>query len=144
APPWSARRASRSTSPTTRSSPRMRCRPSSGRAFGAVSMIVPLVVASLVLGVLGAAQADQKSRKRKVDRRVAQLRGDLEDTSQRVEAAIRALHRAESRLPAAQARVASVRGRLAAAQARDAMLADRLQVAEAKLARAEKRIARTV
>jgi murein DD-endopeptidase MepM/ murein hydrolase activator NlpD len=109
-----------------------------------VVLVVSLMVASLVIGVLGSAQADQKSRKRKVDRKVSQLRNDLEDTSQRVVAALRSLHRAESKLPAAQARVARVRGRLAAAQARDAMLADKLQVAVAEVASAQQKIVETV
>src|SRR4051794_11882056 len=122
----------------------MRRRPLPRRALGAVTMLVSLLIASLVLGMLGSAQADQKSKKHKVDRRVAALRNDLENTSQRVEAAIRSLHRAERKLAPAQARVARVRGQLAAAQARDAMLADKLQVAEAEVARAEKKIARTV
>lgn len=102
-----------------------------------------LVVTALVLGVLGTAQADDKARKRKVDKRISSLRNDLESSSQRLEAAIHSLHRAESQLKAAQARVARVRGRLAAAQARDAALAEQLAVAVAEVQRAEKQIAQT-
>lgn len=117
----------------------MRCRPLPPRLL----LTVLLVAASLVLGVLATAQADDKARKRTVDKRISALRNDLENTSQRVEAAIRDLNRAESRLPTAQARVARVRGRLAAAQARDAMLAGKLRVAVAEVRRAQARIAKT-
>ncbi|MGZ4594813.1 MAG: murein hydrolase activator EnvC family protein [Actinomycetes bacterium] len=107
-------------------------------------LIVTLIAASLVLGVLGpTAQADDKARKRSVDKKISQLRGDLEDTSRRLENAINALHQAESKLKSAQAHVAKVRGQLAAAQARDAMLAGKLRLAVAEVDRAEKEIAAT-
>jgi len=102
-----------------------------------------IVLATLLLGVLSTAQADDKDRKRAVDKRIAQLKGDLEDTSQRLVEAIHSLRRAESQLASAQAAVARLRGRLAAAQARDRMLAAQLDEAKAEVARAEKEIART-
>ena len=40
-----------------------------------------IVLATLLLGVLSTAQADDKDRKRAVDKRIAQLKGDFEDTS---------------------------------------------------------------
>ena len=106
-------------------------------------LTVTIVLASLCLGVLSSAQADDKTRKRAVDKRISQLKNDLEDTSQRLVAAIHSLHKAESQLAAAQARVARLHGQLAAAQARDKMLAGQLDAAEAEVARAEKQIART-
>ena len=101
-------------------------------------LIVTVVLASLSVGVLSSAQADDKSRKRAVDKRISQLKGDLEDTSQRLVAAIHSLHKAESQLAAAQARVARLHGQLAAAQARDKMLAGQLDAAEAEVARAQR------
>ena len=82
-------------------------------------LAVTIVLASLSLGVLSSAHADDKTRKRAVDKKISQLKGDLEDTSQRLETAIHSLHKAESQLAAAQARVARLHGQLAAAQARD-------------------------
>lgn len=117
----------------------MRARPLSPRLL----LTTSVVLVTLVLGVLGTAQADDKAQKRQVDRRITQLEGDLEDTSAQLVAAVRSLRRAESRLRDAQARVALVRGRLAAAQARDAMLAGKLRAAAAEVDRARARIART-
>jgi murein DD-endopeptidase MepM/ murein hydrolase activator NlpD len=117
----------------------MRHRPLSPRLL----LTTALVLTSLVLGVLSTAQADDKSRKRTVDKQIAALKGDLEDSSAQLEAAIHALSSAESKLTDAQARVSRVRGRLAAAQARDQMLAGKLAVAEAEVARAQKQIAAT-
>lgn len=107
-------------------------------------LVALFVVTSLVLGLVGAtAQADDKARKRQVDRKISQLRGDLENTSRRLENSIKALRRAENKLTRAQSHVAKVRGRLAAAQARDAALAGKLRLAVAEVDRAEKQIART-
>jgi murein DD-endopeptidase MepM/ murein hydrolase activator NlpD len=107
-------------------------------------LIVAFLSSSLVLGLLGAtAQADDKARKHRVDRKIAKIRGDLESTSRQLENAIGSLNRAESKLKGAQAHVAKVRGRLAAAQARDAMLAGKLRLAVAEVDRAEKQIAKT-
>ena len=117
----------------------MRRRPLSPRLV----LITTIVLTSLVLGVLSTAQADDKDRKRAVDKQIAQLKGDLEDSSHRLVAAIRALHKAESKLSAAQGLVARIRGRLAAAQARNEMLAGKLAVAEAEVERARKEMART-
>jgi peptidoglycan hydrolase CwlO-like protein len=108
------------------------------------TIIVTAVIAALVLGLLSTtAQADDKARKRHVDKRISRLKNDLESTSRQLENAIHALRRAESKLKSAQARVARIRGRLAAAEARDAMLAEKLQVAVAEVQRAEQAIART-
>ena len=117
----------------------MRLRPISPRLL----LTTTIVLASLLLGVLSTAQADDKNRKRAVDKKIAQLKGDLEDSSQQLEAAIHALSSAESKLTAAQGRVSRVRGRLAAAQARDLMLAGKLALAQAEVARAQKQISAT-
>ena len=117
----------------------MRLRPSSPRLL----LTTAIVLTSLVLGVLSTAQADDKQRKHAVDKKIAQLKGDLEDSSQRLVAAIHALSSAESKLTAAQGRVSRLRGRLAAAQARDRMLAGKLALAEAEVQRAQKKIAST-
>jgi murein DD-endopeptidase MepM/ murein hydrolase activator NlpD len=117
----------------------MRFRPTSPRLV----LTTAIVLTSLVLGVLSTAQADDKARKRSVDKKIAQIKGDLENSSQRLEVAVRALGRAESKLKTAQAHVSQVRGRLAAAQARDQMLAGKLQVAQAEVDRAELEIAKT-
>jgi murein DD-endopeptidase MepM/ murein hydrolase activator NlpD len=117
----------------------MRLRPLSPRLL----LTTTIVLTSLVLGVLSTAQADDKNRKRAVDKKIAQLKGDLEDSSQQLEAAIHALSSAESKLTAAQGLVSRVRGRLAAAQARDQMLAGKLALAQAEVARAQKQISAT-
>jgi murein DD-endopeptidase MepM/ murein hydrolase activator NlpD len=117
----------------------MRHRPSSPRLV----LTTALVLGSLVLGVLTTAQADDKDRKRSVDKKIAQLKGDLEDTSQKLQAAIHALNGAEAKLATAQGKVARVRGRLAAAQTRDRMLAGKLALAQAEVDRAQKQIAAT-
>jgi murein DD-endopeptidase MepM/ murein hydrolase activator NlpD len=116
-----------------------RLRPTSPRLL----LTIAIVVASLLLGVLSTAQADDKQRKRAVDKKVAQIKGDLEDSSQRLEAAIHELNGAQAKLEKAQALVASLRGRLAAAQARDQMLAGKLAVAQAEVSRAQQEIAVT-
>jgi murein DD-endopeptidase MepM/ murein hydrolase activator NlpD len=117
----------------------MRLRPTSPRLL----LTTAIVLASLVLGVVSTAQADDKQRKRAVDKKVAQLKGDLEDSSQRLEAAVRALNGAQAKLDKAQGRVSTLRGQLAAAQARDQMLAGQVAKAQAEVDRAEQEIART-
>src|SRR5215203_5556523 len=96
-----------------------------------------LVVATLLLGFLVPAQADdEKRRKAHVDAAMRDLRHDMDETSQEMRAAATLLRRAESKLPAARARVARVHGRLVAAQARDRALAEQLEVAVAEVQRA--------
>jgi murein DD-endopeptidase MepM/ murein hydrolase activator NlpD len=114
----------------------MRPRPSSPRLL----LTTAIVLAALVLGVVSTAQADDKQRKRAVDKKVAAIKGDLEDSSQRLEAAIRALNGAQAKLETAQGRVSTLRGQLAAAQARDEMLAGQLAQAQAEVDRAQQAI----
>ena len=100
-----------------------------------------VVIATLLLGFLGPAQADdERRRKAHVDAALRDLRHDLSETSQELRAAARMLQRAESRLPAARARVARVHGRLVAAEARDRQLGEQLQVAIAEVQRAKGQI----
>jgi peptidoglycan hydrolase CwlO-like protein len=100
-----------------------------------------VVIATLLLGFLGPAQADdERRRKSHVDAALRDLRHDMNETSRELRAAARMLSRAESRLPAARARVARVHGRLVAAEARDRQLGEQLQVAIAEVQRAKGQI----
>ena len=100
-----------------------------------------LVVATLLLGFLAPARADdEKRRKAHVDAAMRDLRHDMNETSRELRAAASLLRRAESRLPAARARVARVHGRLVAAQARDRELGEQLEVAIAEVQRARAEI----
>jgi murein DD-endopeptidase MepM/ murein hydrolase activator NlpD len=103
------------------------------------------VIAALLVGFLGPAQADdERRRKNRVDAAMKDLRHEMNETSHELRAAANALRRAESKLPAARARVARVHGQLVAAQARDRMLAEQLEVAKAEVARAQKQIEATL
>jgi murein DD-endopeptidase MepM/ murein hydrolase activator NlpD len=103
------------------------------------------VIAALLVGFLTPAYAgDEKTRKKRVDSAIRDLRHDLNETSKELRAAARSLRRAEGKLPAARARVARVRGQLVAARARDRMLGEQLEVAKAEVARAEKQIEDTL
>lgn len=107
--------------------------------------VVLALVASLLVGFLVPAQADDlKRRKSRVDSGLRDLRHDMNETSRELRQAAAALRRAESKLPAARARVARVHGKLVAAQARDRMIGEQLAVAKAEVARAEKEIEATV
>jgi len=100
-----------------------------------------LVVATLLLGFLAPARADdEKRRKTHVDAAMRDLRHDMNETSKDLRAAASLLRRAESKLPAARARVARVHGRLVAAQARDRELGEQLDVAIAEVQRARAEI----
>jgi murein DD-endopeptidase MepM/ murein hydrolase activator NlpD len=99
------------------------------------------VIATLVLSFLGPAHADdERRRKARVDAAMNDLRHDMNETSRELRAAVSALKRAESKLPAARARVARVHGKLVAAQTRDRMLGEQLQVAIAEVDRARSQI----
>ena len=105
------------------------------------------VITVLLAGLLvpaGSAFGSTERRKNKVDSAIDDLRHDLNETSRELRAAARALQRAESRLPSAQAKVARVHGKLVAAQARDRVLAGQLDVARAEVSRAKKEIRGTV
>jgi murein DD-endopeptidase MepM/ murein hydrolase activator NlpD len=103
------------------------------------------VIAALLVGLLGPAQADdERRRKNRVDSAIKDLRHEINETSRELRSAANALRRAESKLPAARARVARVHGRLIAAQARDRMLGEQLEVAKAEVARAQKQIEATL
>jgi murein DD-endopeptidase MepM/ murein hydrolase activator NlpD len=103
------------------------------------------VIAAVLIGLLGPAQAsDERRRKNRVDSAMKNLRHEINETSQELRSAANALRRAESKLPAARARVARVHGRLVAAQARDRMLGEQLEVAKAEVARAQKQIDETL
>jgi len=106
---------------------------------------IAVVVLGLLGGLVSTAAADhERSRKRKVDRSIQDLRKDLGETSRELREAVEALTRAERKLPPARARVARVRGQLLAAQARDRLLGEQLQVATAEVARAEAQIEATL
>ncbi len=99
------------------------------------------VIATLVLSFLGPAHADdERRRKARVDAAMNHLRHDMNETSRELRAAVNALKRAESKLPAARARVARVHGKLVAEQTRDRMLGEQLQVAIAEVDRARGQI----
>lgn len=106
---------------------------------------IALVVLGLLGGLVSTAAADhERSRKRKVDNAIQDLRKDMDETSRELRAAVNALNRAERKLPPARARVARVHGKLLAAQARDRQLGEQLEVAKAEVARAEAQIETTL
>jgi murein DD-endopeptidase MepM/ murein hydrolase activator NlpD len=106
------------------------------------------VIAALLFGFLvpaGTALGDDaRQRKHKVDKAMKHLRHEMNETSQELRAAAKALRRSESKLPAARAKVARVHGKLMAAEAKDRQLAERLTVAQAEVKRAKKQIRATL
>lgn len=123
------------------------CRRGPGRtARAAAGLLLTGAVLAPGLGVLTyrapvAVADDVKDRGDQLAAELAQLREDLEGTSDDlVEAAVR-LRTAESRLGDARARLSTARAALEKANERDAELADRLAVAQAAVDKAQRELA---
>jgi murein DD-endopeptidase MepM/ murein hydrolase activator NlpD len=106
--------------------------------------VLPLLLAGLVGGELSPAQAGVDDRKKRVDRKIGDLKHELNETSKELRQAAAALDRAERKLPGAKARVSRVSGKLAAEQAKDRMIGEQLQVAKAEVKRAKREIRGTM
>ncbi len=105
----------------------------------ALRVVVAVALAStLSLTLLGPqASADElTSQRARVKQQIAKTKGDLNESSQALSAAVVAVDRAQNKLDAASARLATTRQQLAVAQAKDMQLAAKLQQARADLAAA--------
>lgn len=112
--------------------------------LGLLLAVVPVLLTGLLGGALSPAQASVDDRKRRVDRKIGDLKDDLNDTTKELRRAAAALDRAERKLPGAKARVSRVAGKLAAEQAKDRMIGEQLQVARAEVQRAKREIRGTM
>lgn len=125
------------------------------RARGAFAAVcgAAVMLAALLPAVASAAD-DPEDRKREVERRLEDVRADLNQSTRELDEATRAYREAESQLPgaeqtlaaaedalaAAQSELARAQGRLAAARAEDARAAERLAAAEERVAEQEIKI----
>ncbi|SDY70496.1 Murein DD-endopeptidase MepM and murein hydrolase activator NlpD, contain LysM domain [Micromonospora pattaloongensis] len=101
--------------------------------------LLAAVVVTLPLASAGAAHADPRGDKRRIDAEVAKASAILEGATGRAQAAARRLVAATAALPAAQSRVAEARGQVAAAQVAANTARRKVTEAEAALDDAEKR-----
>ncbi|MGN6244568.1 MAG: murein hydrolase activator EnvC family protein [Motilibacteraceae bacterium] len=107
-----------------------------------------LAVAGLALsaGLTGAGAAsaqDDRSAKSKVDQRIGQLKGQLEDSSAEAAQAAATLEKTRTKLAQAQQAVAAAQAALDAAQAKERALADQVAQVQADVERSAAEIAAT-
>ncbi|WP_426566081.1 peptidoglycan DD-metalloendopeptidase family protein [Angustibacter sp. McL0619] len=101
-----------------------------------LATVLTALIASLVAPATSA-QAGPADKKRHVDRSIASLQDDLEDTSSDLVAAYHRLQSIQKQLPSAQADLVQAQARLAAAQALDLEIGRQLTVARAQEAKAD-------
>ncbi len=107
--------------------------------YAAVLACVLGLAVGPALGVSAAVARTEPDTQRKaiVDKRISQLKGDLDDTSQSLAAAAAALDATNAKLPGARAALAGAQGAVASADTRNEEAAAELAVARANQAKAE-------
>ena len=112
--------------------------PSSARRRIAVRLTALGVLAATAstLALAPVSAADPRGDKAKLDRDIAALRGQLEDTSADLANAYVALHRTQAQMPAARQALAAAQAALAAAERHNQEVATQLAVARANEAKA--------
>jgi murein DD-endopeptidase MepM/ murein hydrolase activator NlpD len=99
-----------------------------------VLTVTAMTATGLVLAPVG--HADTRGDKQRLDREIAALRSQLEDTSADLANAYIALRRTQGELPGAQQELVDAQAKVVAAQAHDADVAQQLAVAQANEAKA--------
>lgn len=101
---------------------------------------IAIVVLALVLGLLAPATADNKTKKKAVDKKVAATQDDLAESSRAVAKAAAALAKARIEIPKAQRELRAARTQLVAARAVEAAVLEQLRLAQQKVAREQAKV----
>jgi murein DD-endopeptidase MepM/ murein hydrolase activator NlpD len=106
------------------------------------SGLVALIALGLVVGLLAptAADADDKNKKKQVDKKVEAVEDDLAESSKAVAKAAAALKRAKVEIPKAQAELREARTELGAAREVEQVILAQLARAQEKAAREQARV----
>ena len=111
-------------------------RAAGARALRAAVVVTIATTLSLTLHAPQAAADELTSQRARVKQQIAKTKGDLNESSNALSAAVVAVDKAQSKLDAASARLETTRQELAGAQIKDTQMASKLQQARADLAAA--------
>lgn len=112
------------------------------RRSRSAALLAAVTLTASLLAPASAAQRgeDPSARKQHVDRQVATLRDDLDESTAAMRGAVAAYDQANAQLPAAREAVAQARGRVAAAQVRDSAAREALGAARSAERAATRRV----